>query len=811
MVKISENLRNLINADSRSFKARLKNGNDTYEQIISLKRSVVFPSSTMSIGNSLCTCIECTASDIPVSITGKKLDAEITIYESAEWIKLGSFTAQKPTVQNGNVTFTAYDAMDKASNSTYKSTLGEGNHTAGEYFENICSVLGEACVTLKEDLASLIIPEDKLSGYSCRDALAYLAGFLGKNCIVNREGLFEMVSFKAVDYDMLNPDRIAEPELSDADSIISYLACCIDAETTLMSGAGSTGFEFISPFMTQERLDELHNQLCGETSAVRVYKTGRITQILGDPTIDICDVIALNYGDEVYTVPVMSLVFDFDGGLQTEIESFELAEPNSLSLSERLSFEQKQAKEKTEGSINAIIEFSNAIQKAFGVSNTVIDGITYFHDADSIEKAEYIYCMTTAGIAIATSWGGSHEKTVWKYGIDKDGDAIFNMLKAGKISSYDGKTYFDLDAGQIGTTVTETDENGEEAVKYSYRQDAEGVNLETGLAITFEEFESNMTDEEKAEVKKEEDKYTGAFAIFGKINAVKKKYDLWRKRLKGYQISTFDMLKGKLYYFNFSSNKAFFTHLFVDNDGNSQREVTEFSVDGIKSNKRLKIDAPGIDLPWVVIPSGTDFDTLTTPNKYASSVKLGDGTNANYGHAPSVVATDFLLEVLPTGGGGQILQRLTYCSKGYGRKFERHYHSGSWGEWFCTYADRNTVLWSGSELMEARDKVIYFSEPVSKQPTGIELKFSRIENGQPVDYHFVTEFISKEDILSFNGKGYGISLFKHSAPFSAAGSKYLYIYNNRIEGNTNNSLSGTGDCGIIYNNSLWVLRRVIGV
>lgn len=819
MVAIPENLRELINADSRSFKARLINGDDTYEQIISLKRSVVFPSSTMSIGNSLCTCIECTASDIPVSITGKKLDAEITIYESAEWIKLGSFTAQKPTVQNGNVTFTAYDAMDKASNSTYKSTLSEGAHTTAEYFDDICAQLNESFVPLDEASAGFEIPEDKLSGYCCRDALSYLAGFLGKNCIVNRDGLFEMVSFEAVNYDMLNPDRIAEPELSDADSIISYLACCIDEETTLMSGEGSTGFEFISPLMTQERLDDLYNQLCNEGSAVRIYKAGRIVQLLGDPTLDICDVISLNYEGKVYTIPIMSLVFDFDGGLQAEIESFDLAEPNSLSLAERLSFAQKQAKEKSEGYVNAMVEFSQAIQKAYGVSNTEINGITYFHDTEAIESAAYIFCLTGKGIAFSDSWGGSHEKTVWKYGINNDGEAVLKMLKvfkikadlieAGQITSTDGTTYFNLDKGQIGTTVTETDENGEEVVKYSYRQDAEGVNLVTGLAITFEEFESNMTDEEKAEITKIEEQYPGTNAIVVALRTAAiafRKYELWRKRIKGYEISSLDIENAIYHCFNFSSNKAFFTKL-----SGSERVTTEFSVDGIKSNKRLKIDAPGIDLPWVVLPSGTDFDTVLTPDDYSGDVVLGDGTNSNYLNSPTAIAASFSLEVIPTGRSNQRLQRLTLSSKGYSRKWERHYHSGSWGEWFCTYADRSTVLWSGAELMEARDKVINLSERISKQPTGIELVFSRVENGAPVDYHFETKFVSKGKVLTANGKGHGYSLFKQSTPFSAAGSKYLYIYDDRIEGNANNALSGTGDSGIKYDNSLWMLRQVNGV
>lgn len=221
--------------------------------------------------------------------------------------------------------------------------------------------------------------------------------------------------------------------------------------------------------------------------------------------------------------------------------------------------------------------------------------------------------------------------------------------------------------------------------------------------------------------------------------------------------------------------------------------------------------ASAVRINPTAIPKGTDFNTLIIPSIYVSSVKLGDGTNANYGNAPSVIATDFLLEVLPTGDAGQFLQRLTYCSKGYGRTFERHYHSNAFGDWFCTSADRNTVLWSGAELMESRDKVITLTENISKQPTGIALLFSRAENGAPVDYHFVTEFISKNEVLAYNGKGHGFSLFKHSPPFSAAGSKYLYVYNDRIEGNTNNALAGTSDCGITYDNSLWYLRRVIGV
>lgn len=652
MLSVSENLRNLINADSRSFKARLKNGENTYEQIVSLKKSVIFPSSSMSIGNALCACIECTAIDIPVSITGVKFQTEITIQESAEWIKLGSFTAQKPTVTNGNVTFTAYDAMEKASTVTYKSKLNEGTHTAEEYFEDICGVLNEPFVALDEASANLEIVEDKLSGYSCRDALAYLAGFLGKNCIVNRDGRFEMVSFKKVDYDMLNVDRIAEPELSDSNSIISYLACCIDEETTLMSGEGSTGFEFISPLMTQARLDELFNKFCGENSPVRVYKAGRITQILGDPTIDICDVISFEYDETEYITPVMSLVLDFDGGLQAEIESFALAEPNSLSLSERLSFAQKQAKERTEAYINAVAEFSQAIQKAYGVSHTVIDGITYFHDTADINSAGYIYCMTTQGIAFANSWGGSHKDTVWKYGIGKDGDAVLNMLKvfhitadlieAGKLTSTDGKTVFDLDEGTVRTKVSEVAEDGTENIAYLYEQNAEGVYHKTEPALGASEFFSNMTDEEKAAVEEFKNSLVfpenlpGADAI-KEIYAFSFKLSLWAKRVKGYCIECVD--DGALYRYLFSGNKAIFVRGAGEDGG---LDETSFSVDGIKSTLDFFLNVPKLFLPNNGYFCGKATDGKVIPFAYINAnnntilgyggYNLGYGTTNLYGN-----------------------------------------------------------------------------------------------------------------------------------------------------------------------------------
>lgn len=696
MLSVSEKLRTLINADSRTFKARLKNGSNVYEQIVSLKKAVTLPSSTMSIGNALCACLECTASDIPDSIFGVKFEAEITIYESDEWIKLGTFTSKKPESSKRNVTFEAYDAMERASNVTYKSKLSKGIHTAEEYFEDICDVLNESFVELDKESSELEIVEDKLSGYSCRDALAYLAGFLGKNCIVNRDGCFEMVSFKLINYDMLNVDRIAEPEFGDSNSIVSYIACCIDEETTLISGEGSSGFEFISPLMTQDRLDYIHSSLFNNSSPVSQYKPGRITQMLGDPTLDICDVVTLSYEGKSHIVPIMSLVFDFDGGLLTEIESFDLSEPNSLSLVERLSFGQKQAKEKTEGYVNAMIEFSQAIQKAYGVSNTVIDGITYFHDSEDINSAKYIFCITEKGIAFSNSWGGSHQNTVWKYGISKDGEAVLNMLnvfhikadliESGMLKSVDGNMCFDLNAGVHVTRITEKDENDEIVEKYVYQQDADGVFLKTGITLNFQEFLNSLSEAEKQEIAEKTKNHFGDPSSYSNpitaaaIAMANKTYDLYYKtkllktKNKGFFIECID--EEITYQYLFSGNK---TILLKIEDGEINQ--LEQSVNGVKSSNRYRIDAPGVDLPVTILTSDDDCDSLINEGKYLYQT-ANRPTNAPFDNAAiiEIVGTD-------SPDSQKIMRATRYGDFGYSKW--RNFHGGKWGTW-CEY-------WGGIE------------------------------------------------------------------------------------------------------------------
>lgn len=122
---------------------------------------------------------------------------------------------------------------------------------------------------------------------------------------------------------------------------------------------------------------------------------------------------------------------------------------------------------------------------------------------------------------------------------------------------------------------------------------------------------------------------------------------------------------------------------------------------------------------------------------------------------------------------------------------------------------KNKILWEGALRMDSSETA-YLSEWVSQQVTGIVLVFSRYSNDVVHDYHFQTHFVPKSQVDKHHGCGHTF-LLSTDGKFSIFAAKYLYVNNNCLAGNDVNVESGTGACGISYNNGGFVLRYVIGV
>ena len=120
----------------------------------------------------------------------------------------------------------------------------------------------------------------------------------------------------------------------------------------------------------------------------------------------------------------------------------------------------------------------------------------------------------------------------------------------------------------------------------------------------------------------------------------------------------------------------------------------------------------------------------------------------------------------------------------------------------------NRILWEGSNLM-GDGAQIDLSSPISEQLNGIVLVFSLYRNNAAEDVSINTQFISRQEVELLEGAPHFFFLGVN-AGLSIIGSKYLYIYDNRIVGHSGNTINGNNS-GITFNNSNYVLRYVIGV
>ena len=125
------------------------------------------------------------------------------------------------------------------------------------------------------------------------------------------------------------------------------------------------------------------------------------------------------------------------------------------------------------------------------------------------------------------------------------------------------------------------------------------------------------------------------------------------------------------------------------------------------------------------------------------------------------------------------------------------------------YSDRRLrVLWSGAYYMKDGQE-ISLSDAISNQLTGIILAWSAYENSSAENYDWNYVFVPKEHALRHSGAGVAMLLI--SGTGWTRGSKYVYIFDNKITGHANNNKVSTEENGWIVNPSGFVLRYVYGV
>lgn len=330
---VSDNFDNRIMGDGRTFRARITCDDTVIESgfvSVDMKCIAGTGTSTLEIGCASSTQLDITMIQPDISLTGREFLLEIGLMlddDSIEYVKMGYFMAQKPTVDDGRITFTAYDRM------AYK--------LSGYYLSNLlypCDI-SEVCAEIEaltgirmKNAPSGISISKNFDGYTYRQAVGFIAGLDGKFATFDRDGVLDFRWYTTTDYSVGLNRSFDDVVVQENMFKVGYISCAVDESNTIKSGQGLTGIATSNFLMTQEILDGLYAKL----KDMSYHPT--TCSFAGDMRLELGDMVqVLSRDGKAYSVPIMSLDFSYDGGLITAIGSYgstELSEATFVSPTE---------------------------------------------------------------------------------------------------------------------------------------------------------------------------------------------------------------------------------------------------------------------------------------------------------------------------------------------------------------------------------------------------------------------------------------------------------------------------------------------
>lgn len=263
---------------------------------------------------------------VAIPIQGRTLTIElgIDLDGGTEWILMGTYKITDTDEDDGIITVACEDAASHAFTAIYEDVAefdftAENGVSSTVFLQFLCDRRG---VTVDlSDLESIPLQHISPAGNTERAIIGMIAGLYGKFAYVDRTGVLCFRQYSAIDV-AVSADDYYDGAMKRAGYTVtvSWIKCYVESmEETLVEGdaAGEYGIYFECPWMTEERLAALWEMLGGV-----IYRPVSELEFLGDPRLDVGDVITLNdlSGTES-AVPVMGIRHDFDGGLRTEIAS----------------------------------------------------------------------------------------------------------------------------------------------------------------------------------------------------------------------------------------------------------------------------------------------------------------------------------------------------------------------------------------------------------------------------------------------------------------------------------------------------------
>lgn len=446
--------------------------------------------------------------EVFVKIGIKKWDAHRWENAVIHWIPCGYFTIDEPPRALSTITISALDRMilfDK----TVETDKLSFPMTVADLLNKICTICG---VTLATDITRLPNKDYLITAYpegqdlTYRTLLQWCAALTGTCAFMNYDGNLELKWYEQTDL-TISPSERYNSDMQENDVAITGIYFKDAANTEYIAGTDDYCLDLSSNGLLQDNvqvvLDTLYVSLKGFS-----YRPYTAT-IKSAPYIYPMDMI--HYEDakgEVHDTIITNVTFGMN--LSTSIAGKgETTQKQKYSQSGGLTKQQATILEKLRENLDkamtakeqAQLELNRLLSNSLGLNIVTIpqdDGtqVYYFCDGETLESSNIIYTFKANGFAWTKSWNDG--KPVWKYGFSKDGNAIYNMLAAYKIST----EYLDaecvtaekLSAEYKQSVTTEMEETVDEKLTdYSTTEETKTLIANTGGTIRTEVAESVKT------------------------------------------------------------------------------------------------------------------------------------------------------------------------------------------------------------------------------------------------------------------------------------------------------------------------------
>ena len=398
---VSEQFATTIRSPSRTFNLRLKINGKWIDA--GFKKMGYETASTsdegIQIGSAVAAKIEITIKRIDELFENTEIPIEIGLKLPSgkyEYIPLGFFTAEHPTLDQATTTFTAYDRMMKTTG-VYVSEL-----TYPASAESVLKEISTGCgVPCNVSGLNGITIDTAPVGYTYREVIGYIASLAGGFACVDRTGTIVIKWYEDNGY-TINESRIMTFEKNESDYHLDYLTCNVDSNTSFTAGSGTLGITFDNPLMTEEKLNSVYKKVRGFAYRGASLKT------LGDIRLDPWDIVTVEESGETYKIPVMNITQEYDGGLAMTITAYGKTETEtetdykgpSAKLAERIYAEMMLTKELVAKKVDAEWVKANTVQAETVVAiNNELEKIRNNYLKSNIAEIKYATIESLKGVS----------------------------------------------------------------------------------------------------------------------------------------------------------------------------------------------------------------------------------------------------------------------------------------------------------------------------------------------------------------------------------------------------------------------------